>query len=185
MDFQSLGIDGAWIARSQFHQDDRGGFREWFRADELKKETDFDFGVVQANLSISRKDTLRGIHYSLAKAGQAKWVTCAAGSILDVVVDLRPTSPTFKKSIAVELSAERGEGLVIATGLGHGFLALEDQSVVSYLLTSEYSPDQEYGINPYDVELAIGWPNGIHILSQQDKNAPSLSDRTSQGRLPK
>lgn len=185
MEFQPLDIDGTWIARSQFHIDDRGGFREWFRADDLKSKTEFNFGVVQANLSVSRKGVLRGIHYSLAQSGQAKWVTCVAGAILDVVVDLRPTSPTFKRSVAVELSAERGEGMIIATGLGHAFLALEDKSAVSYLLTSEYSPDMEFGINPYDGELAIEWPKGNHMLSQQDKDAPSLSDRASQGLLPK
>lgn len=185
MEFQSLGIDGVWIARSQFHLDDRGGFREWFRADELREKTDFDFGVVQANLSISKKGVLRGIHYSLSKSGQAKWVTCVAGLILDVVVDVRPTSPTFKKYVAVELSAERGESLVIAAGLGHAFLALEEQSAVSYLLTSEYSPRQEYSINPHDLELAIEWPKGNHSLSQQDQQAPTLSDRLAQGLLPK
>ena len=185
MEFEPLAIRGAWIARSPDHNDERGTFREWFRADEFRSKTGIDFHVVQANLSISKKGTLRGIHYSLAKSGQAKWVTCTAGAIWDVVVDLRPTSPTFKESIAVKLSAERGGGVIVSSGLGHAFLALEDETVVSYLLTSEYSPDQESSINPFDAELSINWPDDKYLLSRQDAAAPSLIDRLVQGLLPK
>jgi dTDP-4-dehydrorhamnose 3,5-epimerase len=184
MDFQPLAIDGLWLATSKFHHDVRGGFREWFRSDELKAKTGLDFTTVQGNVSFSHKGVLRGIHYSLAPAGQAKWVSCMSGAIWDVVVDLRPTSATFKKYVAVELSSARGEGLVVSPGLGHAFLSLENDTVVSYLVTSEYSPDNEYVINPFDVDLAIAWPMDEYVLSQQDREAPSLADRIVQGRLP-
>ena len=184
MEFQPLSIDGAWIARSALHKDERGSFREWFRNDDMRTTTGFNFEVVQANLSVSKRGVLRGIHYSLAETGQSKWVTCATGSIWDVVVDLRPSSPTFKQSVGVELSGERGEGVIISAGLGHAFLALQDETVVSYLLTSGYSPTNEYGIDPFDTDLAINWPKLNHILSTQDREAPTLIDRLVQGLLP-
>lgn len=172
MDFQPLAIEGLWLATSKIYQDNRGSFREWFRSDELMAKTAMEFAPLQANLSVSNKGVLRGIHYSLAVAGQAKWVSCAAGTIWDVVVDLRTSSPTFKRSVCVELSSTRGENLVISAGLGHAFLALEDNSVVSYLVTSKYSPQEEYSINPFDLELAIQWPKQDFLLSVQDAEAP-------------
>jgi dTDP-4-dehydrorhamnose 3,5-epimerase len=90
-----LGIEGAWLAQSSVWRDDRGFFREWFKTADIKNVTGRDFGIEQANISLSSKGTLRGIHYSIAPRGQAKWITCVAGSIQDVVVDIRPESKTF------------------------------------------------------------------------------------------
>jgi dTDP-4-dehydrorhamnose 3,5-epimerase len=185
MDFQPLAIDGLWLATSKFHHDDRGSFREWFRSDELSAKTGLQFSTVQANLSVSNKGVLRGIHYSLARDGQAKWVSCMAGTIWDVVVDLRPSSPTFRQSVSVELSSARGESLVISAGLGHAFLSLENDSVVSYLVTSKYSPQDEYSIHPFDSELAIQWPKQEYVLSAQDVGAPTLLEAFTRGTLPK
>ena len=183
MDIEELEIKGAWIARSPVHHDDRGYFREWFKRDELERATGFDFDVKQANISTSHKGVLRGIHYSLAKDGQGKWVTCVSGSIWDVIVDIRPTSPTFKKWIGIELTGATGDAIFISGGLGHGFISLQDNSTVAYLLTSEYSPMEEFEISPLDPELGISWPLSQHFLSRKDELAPTLQEQFSAGNL--
>ena len=190
MSIKALGIHGAWIIESKIWEDERGFFREWFKHSPILSQTKFDFSVKQANLSISKRGTLRGIHYSLTANGQSKLVTCAAGQILDLIVDLREDSPTFKKFITLELDGKTGDSVLIGQGLGHAFLSLEDNSVVTYLLDSPYSPGEEYEINPFDVELAINWPLerlgiGIPIMSAKDQNAPTLAFQATQKKLPK
>jgi dTDP-4-dehydrorhamnose 3,5-epimerase len=183
MDIKELEIKGAWIARSPVHHDDRGHFREWFKSKELEIATGFDFEVTQANISTSNKGVLRGIHYSLARDGQGKWITCISGSIWDVVVDIRPSSPTFKHWIGIELKADGGEAIFVSGGLGHGFISLENNSTVAYLLTSEYSPMEEFEISPLDPELEISWPLAELILSEKDRLAPTLQEQFSAGNL--
>jgi dTDP-4-dehydrorhamnose 3,5-epimerase len=189
MKFTPLGIEGAWLAESQTWPDERGFFREWFKHDEILKETGLDFSVQQANYSLSNKGVIRGIHYSLAPAGQAKWVTCVSGSILDVIVDIRPKSPTFKKVEYINLGPENGKSVLIGPGLGHGFISQECDSGIAYLLSSPYSPNFEYDISPLDEDLAINWNEqnrelSNFILSAKDESAPSLADRQAQGTLP-
>lgn len=184
MEFEKLSIEGVWIARSSVHTDERGTFREWFKASEILNATGREFDVAQSNISVSQEGVLRGIHYSLAQQGQAKWVTCVAGSIWDVIVDIRPASPTYKKWVGVELRGGGADALLISEGLGHGFIALEDNSVVSYLLTSPYSPDDEYEINPMDLDLAIEWPLSKRLMSPKDEAAPTLDTRLAEGKLP-
>ena len=190
MEFTPLGIDGAWVATSKLHSDERGNFREWFKRSEINEKTGIDFQVEQSNVSSSNRGVIRGIHYSLVEGGQSKWVTCVNGRIIDFVVDIRPSSPTFLKSEAVELSEGGARAVFVGAGLGHGFIAIEDGSTVSYLLSSPYSPEYEFEINPMDSKLGIDWrldllgPSGI-ILSQKDATAPSLDDRLAEGRLPK
>lgn len=189
MKLTPLGIDGAWLAESDIHADNRGTFREWFKSEEIKKVTGTDFFVNQANISISNRGVIRGIHYSLAEVGQAKWVTCASGHIVDVIADIRSNSPTFKKVVEVDLKNGDGRAVLIGKGLGHGFLALEDNSVVSYLLSSPFSPHDEFEINPLDEELAINWEidgmaSSDFIISEKDLNSPSLSHQQKLSRLP-
>lgn len=173
-EFIPLGIQGAWLFRSDIHADERGFFREWFRVDALKEQLGFKFDVAQANISKSNKSVARGIHFSTASHGQAKWVTCAQGSIWDVVVDIRPNSPTFKKWISLQLEASDGQSIFIGDGLGHAFLALEDESVLSYLTTATYDPKTEFTVNIRDPELKISWPTFEINLSSRDINAPTL-----------
>jgi dTDP-4-dehydrorhamnose 3,5-epimerase len=184
MEIQQLNIKGAWLARSSVFTDNRGSFREWFKKSELNEITGQTFDVRQSNVSISNKGALRGLHYSLAAEGQSKWITCVSGSIWDVVVDIRPSSPTFKKWIGINLENGLGEALFLTDGLAHGFLALEDNSVVSYLLTSMYAPEKEFGINPMDPDLAIKWPIKAKYLSSKDLNAPDISHLIEQKLLP-
>jgi len=185
MKITPLSIDGAWVAEFPLHTDSRGTFREWFKQKEILEKTGYDFCVSQANVSVSRSGVVRGIHYSLSTAGQAKWVTCLKGAILDVVVDIRPTSPTFRKVEQIELSEGGGCAVLISAGLGHGFLAIEDESIVSYLLSSPFSPSSEYAIDPFDKELAIQWKTSSPILSTKDESSPSLESLRNEGLLPK
>lgn len=189
MNLTPLGIEGVWLAETQVRSDDRGYFLEWFKSSEVLAKTGFDFSVKQANISLSNKGVIRGIHYSIAVGGQAKWVSCLSGSVIDVVVDVRPGSPTYKKVEYFELKAGDGKALLIGPGLGHGFIALEDKTVISYLLTTQYSPEFEFGISPTDTELKIDWQlkslDGIDpVLSAKDSEAPTLEARKLEGRLP-
>jgi dTDP-4-dehydrorhamnose 3,5-epimerase len=184
---EPLPIVGTWIATSPILTDDRGYFREWFRFGELQKATGMDFRVEQSNISLSSAGTLRGIHYSIAPRGQAKWITCVSGSIQDVIVDIRPESITFGKWIDVELKGDSGKAVLISEGLGHGFLALEDNTTVAYLVSTPFSPTDEFEINPLDEKIAIKWGMDLSSLkiSVKDKIAPTLAERLIEGKLPK
>jgi dTDP-4-dehydrorhamnose 3,5-epimerase len=171
-----LSIEGSWLFESSSHEDDRGYFREWFKSSVVTETLGRQFNVSQSNLSRSKKGVVRGIHFSMAPSGQAKWVTCANGSLWDVIVDIRPESPTFKRWEVVELRADEGKALFISEGLGHAFLSLEDDTVTSYLLTTPYSPTEEFAINPKDSEIAIKWPDMTLLFSDKDAGAPSLKE---------
>ena len=186
MKLTPLGIDGAWVAESPVWSDDRGFFREWFKSEDVKAATGREFGIEQANISLSSTGTLRGIHYSIAPRGQAKWITCVAGSIQDVIVDIRPDSKTFGQWVDVELKGDSGKAVLISEGLGHGFLALADNTAVAYLVSTLFSPTDEFEINPLDEKIGIKW--GIDLsslkISEKDKIAPGLVERLNEGRLP-
>jgi dTDP-4-dehydrorhamnose 3,5-epimerase len=186
MKLTSLEIEGAWVAESPVWSDERGFFREWFKLEDISKLAGCDFSVAQANISSSARGVVRGLHYSLAEAGQAKWVTCVSGAIRDVIVDIRPSSPTFGKWVAVEMSGTSGNAVLIGKGLGHGFVSLADASTVAYLVTSPFSPTEEFEINPLDPEIGIDWGHPIEglRLSTKDQVAPSLKNRLGEGNLP-
>ena len=186
MKFTSLGIEGAWLVESEVWSDERGFFREWFKSEEIESVLGRDFRVQQANISVSSLGTLRGIHYSIAPRGQAKWVTCASGSIQDVIVDIRPNSRTFGEWVDVELVGNSGHAVFISEGLGHGFLALENNTSVAYLISTPFSPTNEFEINPFDAKIGIRWQlDSLSLkISDKDKNAPTLSERLAAKRLP-
>ena len=185
---EPLGIDGAWTFTPQVHQDDRGSFAEAFRGAEFAADLGYQLSVAQVNCSVSRRGVIRGIHYSDVPPGQAKYVTCAAGAVLDVVVDLRVGSPGFGKWETVRLDDEGRRGVFLAEGLGHGFMALSEQATVMYLCSTPYAPGREHGVNPLDATLGIAWPlDGLAdgpILSAKDAAAPSLDDALRSGVLP-
>ena len=181
---EELAIQGVWLANSPIIEDERGLFREWYKATDLNTLGINPFDVSQANISISHKGVVRGIHYSLASEGQGKWITCVSGSIWDVIVDIRASSPTFGKWVSVNLTAKSGNSILISPGLGHGFMALEDNTAVSYLLTSAYSPKDEYEIFPLDSFLGINWPLSEPILSDKDAQAKTLNQLRNEGKLP-
>ena len=185
MKLTQLEIEGAWLAESPVWKDDRGFLREWFKAEDVSSATGRDFAIEQANISLSSKGTLRGIHYSIAPCGQAKWITCVSGSIQDVVVDIRPASKTFGQWIDIELNGDSGKAVFISEGLGHGFLALEDNTAVAYLLSTPYAQDFEYEINPLDQKIGIKWGlQKILKISEKDRSAPTLAERLTEGKIP-
>ena len=183
MKIQQLEIGGVWKVSSKFQVDDRGGFREWFKYSTISDKINRKFAVAQANVSYSHKGVIRGIHYSKSFDGQGKWVTCTSGSIWDVVVDIRPSSATFMEWIGIELSAQSGDSIYISEGLGHAFMALEENSTIVYLLSSPYSPLEEHAINPLDTDIGITWPLRPNFMSTRDAKAPSIKELLERGEL--
>ncbi|HMM95459.1 dTDP-4-dehydrorhamnose 3,5-epimerase [Phycicoccus sp.] len=185
MRVEPLSIEGAFVVTPRQHRDDRGVFLESFRGDVLAEHLGHRPDVVQSNVSVSSRGTVRGIHVSNVPPGQAKYVTALTGSLLDVVVDLRTGSPTFGRHEAVLLDTDERRAVYLAEGLGHGFCALEDDTTAMYLCTAVYDPATEYGVNPLDPALGIEWPLGpTPLLSPKDAAAPGLEDALAAGRLP-
>ena len=187
MEITPLLIAGAYAISNSVHVDERGEFVEWFRADHIKSETGLDFSTIQANLSVSERATLRGIHFADVPPGQAKYVMCATGSIKDYVVDIRVGSPTFGKWAALTLSAMDRNAILLDVGLGHAFVALEEGTTVTYLVTDHYKPEAEHAINPHDSELALEFPFTLAdlLVSAKDREAPTFAEALATGMLPK
>jgi len=133
---EPLGIPGAWVFAPRIHSDDRGSFLELFRDAEFSGAVGHRLDVAQANCSVSRRGVIRGIHFADVPPGQAKYVMCLSGEIIDVVVDLRTGSPGFGRWEAVSLDAEARRAVYLAEGLGHAFMALTDRATVVYLSTA-------------------------------------------------
>ena len=179
-----LPIAGAWEVVPAQHGDGRGLFMEWYRFDRLAEAVGHPLRLAQANLSVSARDVVRGIHFADVPPGQAKYVTCARGAVVDVVVDLRVGSPTFGQWEQVLLDDDDRRAVYIAEGLGHGFCALSDAATLTYLCSETYAPGREHSVHPLDPDLAIDWPAGTPVLSDRDAAAPSLSQARADGLLP-
>ena len=179
-----LQIDGSWLIELSKFQDSRGFFFESFREDVAEKHFGRKFQVKQSNTSVSKKGSVRGIHYALVPPGQAKYVQCQKGSIIDYVIDIRIGSPTFSQFAEIKLSADKPQAIFIEEGLAHAFVALENKTVVSYYVTEQYNPHKEKGINPFDKTLNVKWPDIDLILSEKDKQAINLEEAKNQGLLP-
>ncbi|MEY9837221.1 dTDP-4-dehydrorhamnose 3,5-epimerase [Streptacidiphilus sp. EB103A] len=184
MKIRELGIEGAWEIVPQLHGDPRGLFTEWYRFDHLAAEVGHPLRLAQANLSVSAAGVVRGIHFADVPPGQAKYVTCVRGAVLDVIVDLRVGSPTFGQWEGVQLDDTDRRAVYLSEGLGHGFCALTDDATLSYLCSETYSPTGEHGIHPLDPDLAIEWPASAPQLSGKDESAPSLAEAIATGLLP-
>lgn len=192
MQIRELSVPDSYEVVPAVHGDARGAFLEWFRADALEKATGRRLDLQQANASVSSAGTLRGVHFADVPPSQAKFVTCLRGSVLDVVVDIRVGSPTFGQWDSVLLDDETRRCIFVSEGLGHAFLALEDDSVVSYLCTAPYTPAREHGINPLDPDLGIEWPTTGRdgrpleaVLSEKDAAAPGFREAERDGLLPR
>src|SRR5712691_3669537 len=182
---ESLDIDGAWVFTPRIHTDRRGSFHEWFSRPCLEELACRRLDVAQANCSVSRRGVIRGIHFSDVPPGQAKYVTCATGAILDVIVDVRVGSPSYGRWTAVELTERNGCAVLISEGLGHAFAALTDDAKIFYLCSTFYDPHREHGVHPLDPEIGIEWPiDTAPILSDKDQAAPSLSAARASLMLP-
>lgn len=185
MRVRELSLPNVWVFSPEIRVDPRGTFLEAFKASSLEVVTGRRFHLRQSNISVSRSGTVRGIHSAQVPPGQAKYVQCVRGAILDVVVDIRVGSPTFGQWEAVRLDDEKREALFISEGLGHGFCALTPEVTVDYLCSEPYAPSREFGIHPLDPALGIPWPTDVEIvLSDKDAAAPTLAEAEAQGLLP-
>jgi dTDP-4-dehydrorhamnose 3,5-epimerase len=182
---RELAVPDSYVLELVPHGDARGRFTEWYRADVLAEATGFRLPLAQANHSVSARGVLRGVHFALVPPGQAKYVYCPAGRVLDVVIDVRVGSPTFGVHDSVLLDSDQPRAVYLAEGLGHAFLSLADASSVTYLVSTGYSPGREFGVHPMDPELGLPWPTDIEFeLSAKDTAAPSLTQAREQGLLP-
>ncbi|MDN5914109.1 MAG: dTDP-4-dehydrorhamnose 3,5-epimerase family protein [Pseudonocardia sp.] len=180
-----LPIAGAWLFEPSVFPDPRGMFVAPFQGEPFRDVLGFDLTVAQTNHSVSARGVIRGVHFADTPPGQAKYLYCASGSILDVITDLRVGSPTFGRSEAVDLDGGSMRAVYVSEGLGHAFMALSDDTVVAYLCSTPYNPAVEHGLTPLDPELALPWPSGIEpVLSDKDAAAPTLAQARADGLLP-
>jgi len=181
---RELSVPGAWEITPTVHGDDRGAFFEWFSDREFAAMTGHRLDLRQANTSVSSAGVLRGLHFAQLPPSQAKYVTCLRGAVLDVVVDIRVGSPTFARWDSVLLDDKDHRSIYISEGLAHGFVALQDDSTVSYLCSAGYSPQREHTICPTDPVIGVDWPVTDPTLSDRDAAAPTLAEVQAAGLLP-
>jgi len=180
VEVRRLDIDGPLLVLPTIHGDDRGFFLEsWQRQRYAQAGIDCDF--VQDNHSLSRRGTVRGLHYQ-RDPGQARLVRVARGRILDVAVDIRPGSPTFGRWIAEELDSIAHHQLFVPVGFAHGFQVLSDEAEVLYKVSTPYDAALEAGIRWDDPDLAIPWPLSDVTVSERDRTAPSFASLPRESR---
>lgn len=186
MRLEELRVGGAYSVSTVTYADSRGLFLEWFSEPAFASATGRPLPLRQANCSVSRRGTVRGLHFADVPPGQAKYVTCLHGSVLDVVLDVRQGSPTFGTWDTVQLDDLDRRAVYIPEGVAHAFVALSDQAVVSYLCSEPYAPSREHGIDPLDPALGIDWPlpHEQLVLSEKDRAAPTLEQWQKEGGLP-
>ena len=174
MNVIETGLQGCLIIEPQIFGDHRGWFYESYSKRKLPQ---LDVEFVQDNHSYTaQKGTIRGVHFQNNPAAQGKLVRCVRGVVQDVAVDLRPASPTYKKWIMVELSADNHKMLFLPRGFGHGFLSLTDDVEFLYKADAYYAPEYDRSIRWNDPELGIDWGTDFPILSEKDAKAPFLKD---------
>lgn len=186
MDVVETGIPGAVAITPTQFSDERGTFLEWYRFDRLADAVGRRFHLRQGNLSVSRRGVLRGLHLAAVPAGQAKYVTVVAGAAIDYFVDVRVGSPTFGQWGSVRLDTVDRRAVFLAEGLAHAFLALDDDTTVSYLVNDVYNPQAEFGLDPLDPAIGLDLPLPIEelVLSEKDAAAPTLAQAQAAGILP-
>jgi len=174
MRFSETPLKGAYLIDLEKKGDERGFFARFFCTEEFKRHG-LEDRFVQANNSHSAlKGTLRGLHYQLNPMEETKLVRCVRGSFYDVIVDLRPHSPTFLQSFGHTLSADNRTMMYVPKGFAHGFLTLEEDSEVLYLVSQVYSKERERGLRWDDPSLQIAWPEKPRIVSERDQSHPDF-----------
>jgi len=170
--FEKLGLEGVYLVEIERHQDERGFFARSFCEEEFAAQ-DFVSRFVQSSLSFNElRGTVRGVHYSAEPQSETKLIRCTAGAIWDVLVDLRPRSPTYLTAINIELSAENRRALYVPTQIGHGFQTLRDGSEVLYMIDRPYASGSARGIRWSDPAICIEWPMSISRISRKDLEFP-------------
>jgi len=181
---RALSIEGAYEITPIVHGDARGSFAEVFRQDLFTAEIGHPLRIAQINSSTSARDVVRGVHWAEVPPGQAKYVTCQRGALVDYVIDLRLGSPTFGRWESVVLDDVERRAIYLSEGLGHGFRALTDSTSIHYLCSTPYNPQREHAINPLDPDLGIDWGVDAPVLSARDAAAQSLAEARDKGLLP-
>lgn len=185
MQIRELSIGGTFEVTQATFTDDRGLFVAPFQEAAFTDAVGHPLRLAQVNHSVSRRGTIRGVHFADTPPGQAKYIYCASGALLDVVVDIRVGSPTFGRWEAVQLDAQDFRAVYVAEGLGHSFMALTDDTAMVYLCSTGYNPAAEHGIAPLDPGLGLPWPSDIEpVLSEKDRDAPTLKQAEADGLLP-
>lgn len=186
MQIRELNIPDAYEITPKQHADDRGVFFEWYRFDRLEETVGHRLDLRQANTSVSRRGSVRGIHFADIPPSQAKYVMAPHGAVLDFVIDIRVGSPTYGQWDSVLLDDKDRRAIYVAEGVGHCFVALTDDATVSYLVTDVYNPTREHGINPLDRDIALEFPIPADelLLSPKDTDAPGLAEAAASGLLP-
>ena len=174
MKFTETKLKGAFIVEIEKLTDDRGFFaRAWCRKE--FEAHGLTSAVVQANVSFNRKrGTLRGMHYQIAPFQESKLIRCTRGAIYDVIIDLRPESPTYKKWIGVELTADNYTLFFVPEDFSHGFITLMDDTEITYQVSQFYTPGSEKGIRFNDPTFNIQWPLEVSVISDKDSNWPDF-----------
>ena len=176
MIFTETELSGAFIIDLERREDDRGFFARAFCQDEF---TDHGLKplIAQANIAFTaRKGTIRGMHFQFPPAEETKLVRCTRGAILDIIVDLRPESPTYLQHVAVELSADNHRALYLPERFAHGYQVLEDSTEMTYQAGEFYAPESEGGLRYDDPELGLTWPRPVTDISERDRSFPLLSE---------
>jgi dTDP-4-dehydrorhamnose 3,5-epimerase len=174
--FTKTTLQDAWIIDLERRGDDRGFFACTMCVDEFAAHG-LDTEYLQQNVSVSaQKGTLRGMHFQKAPYGETKLLRCLRGAILDIIIDLRPTSATYKKWEAFELNDVNHRQLYVPNGFAHGFQTLTDNVEVSYLVAGKYTPSQEGGVRHDDPAFAIKWPLPVTVISDKDKSWPTFAE---------
>ncbi|MFC9432996.1 dTDP-4-dehydrorhamnose 3,5-epimerase family protein [Nocardia sp. NPDC057030] len=185
MRVRELAVAGALAFDAPSFADDRGSFATPLDAETLAAELGRPlFPVAQGAMSRSRRGVFRGVHYTLPPPGRAKFVWCAHGRCLDIVLDVRVGSPTFGAHEVLELDGSAERGLYLPIGVAHAFLAVEDDTVMTYLLSGGYIPENEYALDPRDPALGLDL-RGDWILSERDTAAPTLAEAAERDLLPR
>lgn len=168
------------------HRDERGVFFEFYRHEKLEEAAGHPLTLRQGNMSVSAKGVARGIHYALVPPGQAKYVTAVRGAFVDYIIDLRVGSPTFGQWDSVVIDDDERRTVYLSEGLGHAIVSLTDNATVSYLVSEVFNAQREFGIDVFDPEIGLVFPDGLGELqtSPKDRDAPSLSDALRDGLLP-
>jgi len=183
---RELSIPDAYEITPKQHADDRGLFLEWYRYDRLEEAVGHSLNLRQGNTSVSKRGSVRGIHFADIPVGQAKYVTATHGAVLDFAIDIRVGSPTYGQWDTVLLDDKDRRAIYVSEALGHCFVALTDDATVSYLVSDVYNPTREHGINPLDAEIGLRFPEeaGELLLSPKDTEAPGLAEAAAAGLLP-
>lgn len=176
MEFIKTNFEDCYIIEIEKKKDDRGFFaRSW--DNEIFEKYKLEKNIVQCNISFNlKKNTIRGMHYQISPYEEAKLVRCTRGKIIDVIIDLRPNSITFKKWLSVELSEDNFRTLYIPKGMAHGFQTLVDNTEVFYQMTQKYMPEFAKGIRWNDTAFNIKWPNKSPIISNKDNEYDNFFD---------